>query len=86
MEKVPYVDQTGLYKLEDIILDLETRNIDVLFTGLQVQPKDMLTKLKVIPNLILEEELFSDFNKCLHWLKRALTDSKGKLEEQELQG
>jgi SulP family sulfate permease len=61
MEKVPYIDQTGMYALEDAILQLEKRGIEVLITGIQKQPLDMLRGIKVIPALISEDEVFKDF-------------------------
>jgi len=61
MEKVPYIDQSGMYALEDAILQLESRDIKVLITGIQKQPLDMLRGIKVIPELISEDEVFKDF-------------------------
>jgi len=61
MEKVPYIDQSGMYALEDAILQLESRGIEVLITGIQKQPLDMLRGIKVIPELISEDEVFKDF-------------------------
>ena len=34
MMNVPYIDQTGLYALEEVVLSLEKRNIAVVITGL----------------------------------------------------
>ena len=45
MKKVPFIDQTGLYALEDAILSLEQKGIDVLFTGLQDQPRIMMENI-----------------------------------------
>jgi SulP family sulfate permease len=61
MEKVPYIDQSGMYALEDAILQLESRGIEVLITGIQKQPLDMLRGIKVIPELVSEDEVFKDF-------------------------
>lgn len=69
MEKVPYIDQSGLYALEEVILDMERRNIDVLLTGLQTQPQDRLERVKIIPDLIAKNHLFSQFADCISWLK-----------------
>jgi SulP family sulfate permease len=52
MERVPYIDQSGLYAMEDAILPLRRRNVIVLLTGVQSQPNDMLRKIKIVPNLI----------------------------------
>jgi SulP family sulfate permease len=61
MENVPYIDQSGMYAIEDAVLDLEKRGIEVFMTGIQKQPEDMLRGIKLIPEVIEEESLFSDF-------------------------
>ena len=35
MDRVPYIDQSGLYALEDIIFDLRAQNIEVILVGTQ---------------------------------------------------
>jgi SulP family sulfate permease len=74
MERVPFIDQTGLYALEESILSLEEKGIDVLLTGLQEQPGDMLRKISLIPDLIAEEHMFKNFNDCVTWLKHKVMD------------
>lgn len=69
MDKVPYVDQSGLYSLEDIIIDLENKGRTVLIVGLQKQPDYLLRKIEIIPNLIREYENFKTFDECLIWLR-----------------
>lgn len=61
MEDVPYIDQSGMYAIEDAVLDLEKRGIEVFITGIQKQPQDMLRRIKLIPEVIEEESLFQDF-------------------------
>jgi len=61
MENVPYIDQSGMYAIEDAVLDLESRGIDVFITGIQTQPEDMLRRIKLIPDVIEEECLFKNF-------------------------
>ncbi len=68
MERVPYVDQSGLYTLEDAILTLRQRNVIVLLTGVQSQPNDMLRKIKIVPDLIPEECLCRGTDPCMKWL------------------
>jgi SulP family sulfate permease len=68
MEKVPFIDQTGFYALEESILDLERKGVHVLFTGLQKQPEDMMRSIKIIPDLIAEDNLFKTFNDSIAWL------------------
>lgn len=61
MSLVPYVDQSGIYALEDAVIALKKRGIIVLMTGIQGQPKDMLSGINFIPNLIPDAHLFDDF-------------------------
>jgi len=61
MENVPYIDQSGMYALEDAILELGKREIDVIITGIKKQPLDMLKGIKLIPELISEDKIFKDF-------------------------
>ena len=57
MDRVPFVDQSGLYTLEDGILDLEIRGIEVVLVGLQEQPRDMLESVDLIPDLIPDHQV-----------------------------
>ena len=70
LEKVPYIDQTGLYALEDSIIMLEKRGIEVLFVGLQPQPRQRLEAIHLIPDLILEGQLFDRFDDCVSYILR----------------
>ncbi len=72
MERVPYIDQSGLYALEDAILPLRQRNVIVLLTGVQSQPNDMLRKINIVPDLIPEECLCRGIEPCMKWLAREL--------------
>ncbi len=68
MEKVPFIDQTGLYALEEAILSLEQRDIEVLLTGLQLQPKGRMERIKIIPDLVRKDNIFKTFTDCINWL------------------
>ena len=70
MDRVPYLDQSGLYALEDVFLDLEKRNIQQLLVGLQNQPRYLMESIDIIPDLVPEEHIFDDFKSCLNWLKQ----------------
>ncbi len=61
MERVPSIDQSGLYTLEDTILQLTKLGKTVALTGLQTQPDDMLRRIGIIPNLVPEEQIFETF-------------------------
>lgn len=69
MDRVPYVDQSGIYALENAILDLALRDIKVVITGLQEQPKDLLTSIDIIPDLVPEEQLFDNIDDSFEWVR-----------------
>lgn len=69
MDRVPYIDQSGLYTLEDIIFDLRQQKIEVLLVGLKEQPTDMLKGIDIIPNLIPEEDIFENIEESFAYLK-----------------
>lgn len=68
MEKVPFIDQSGLYALEETILALEQRGIQVLLTGLQPQPKARMNSIRLIPELISKENIFPTFAESVIWM------------------
>jgi SulP family sulfate permease len=72
MDKVPYIDQSGLYAVEDILSDLIKRKKTVLLIGLKDQPRYMLERLELIPNVIPKDQVFSRFDDSLRWLDRRL--------------
>ena len=61
MENVPFIDQSGVYAIEDALLSLQNRGIKIIFTGLQDQPKDLLAKVELIPSLVKEEDVYESF-------------------------
>ncbi len=76
MDRVPYVDQTGLYALEETLFDLNKRELNVILIGLQSQPSDMLRSIGIIPNLIKENQLFDNIGNGLTWLKKELSQNR----------
>ncbi len=69
MEHVPYIDQTGLYAIENAVLDLFSKGVEVAFSGIQSQPEDMLRAIDLIPELVPEKDIFKEFDDCLRWLE-----------------
>ena len=65
MDKMDYIDQSGLYVLEDILSDLVTRDIDVLLVGLPEQPCYLMERIDIIPDLVSKDMIFPDFESCL---------------------
>lgn len=68
LDKVPYIDQSGLYALEAIIIDLVQKKKAVLLVGVDQQPKYMMERIDIIPDLIQKEQIFITFEKCISWI------------------
>ena len=69
MARVPYIDQSGLYAIEDAVIALKERGIIVLMTGIQEQPQAMLENIGLIPGLIPNEHLYEDFSQGISALE-----------------
>ena len=65
LSKMPYMDQSGLYVMEDILLDLKLKEIDVIFVGLQHQPRYMMERIDIIPDIIPESKIYVNFKAYL---------------------
>ncbi|MDX1940738.1 MAG: SulP family inorganic anion transporter [Saprospiraceae bacterium] len=72
MKMVPYIDQSGLYAMEEAILDLQKQGVAVIFSGLQDQPRDMLKRINLVPGLVPESHCFKTFEEGAFWLKEYL--------------
>lgn len=83
MDKVPYVDQSGLYAMEDAITDLQAEDIKVVFTDLHGQPKDIFETFSIIPGLVPEKYNFADFESCYNWLENYIGKGVDILAEEE---
>ncbi len=70
MDRVPYIDQSGIYTLEDVIFDLREQGIEVLLVGLNTQPRDMLTAVDIIPDLVPEDDLFDEIEASFVYLRK----------------
>jgi len=68
MHNVPTIDQSGMYAIEDAILELHKKQITVVLSEVQAQPKDMLKNIKLIPELVSEDNIFSSFNEAIQGL------------------
>ena len=70
LEKMPYIDQSGLYAMEDVLIDLVSSNKKVLLVGLVEQPSYMLERIDIIPDLISKDQVFSNLEECLLWITK----------------
>jgi len=69
MKRVPFVDQSGVYAMEDVIKDLQSNGIKVVFTNLHGEPLQIFEQFKIVPNLVEAELCFPDFAACSIWLQ-----------------
>jgi SulP family sulfate permease len=74
--RMQYMDQSGLYAMEDMLQDLKKKNIDVLFVGLLKQPRYMMERIDIIPDFISEAHIFTTFKECVQWIKENVKDRK----------
>lgn len=70
--RVPYIDQSGLYAMEDAILDLQSQGKAVVFTGMNPQIRSMMERINLIPGLVEEKYVFDTFKECRSWLSDRL--------------
>jgi len=72
MDRVPHIDQSGVYALETIIFDLAQKNIKTVITGLQEQPRDLITNIDIIPDLVPAEQVFANIDESFNWIANEL--------------
>lgn len=67
--RMQYMDQSGLYAFEDVLQELAKNGVTVLFVGLLRQPRYMMERIGIIPELISEDRIFDTFKACTNWIK-----------------
>ncbi|WP_299533314.1 SulP family inorganic anion transporter [Ulvibacterium sp.] len=74
LDRMQYMDQSGLYAMEDVLQELNKNKITVLFVDLQQQPRYMMERIDIIPDFIPEEQIFDSFKECNTWIKQHVED------------
>ena len=69
LDSMNYIDQSGIYVLEEIISGLNNSNKSIYFSGLQSQPKLMFKKMGLFDSKIKDENVFEDHKKCIDHIK-----------------
>jgi len=69
MDRVPYIDQSGLYALENAVMDLHEKGVIVILTALKEQPLDKLKSIDIVPDLVPENHIFQTINDGFHFLE-----------------
>jgi SulP family sulfate permease len=78
MDKVPYIDQSGLYAMEEAVIALQAKGIKVAFTDLKGQPLAIFERFNLIPRLVEREYCFESFREASAWLEGYLKDKDFK--------
>lgn len=74
MGKTPYIDQSGLYALEEVLLNISKRGIVPMLEDLQAQPRVMMERIDIIPDLVSKELIFSDFKEAVKYARDNIKD------------
>ncbi|MGB0255351.1 MAG: SulP family inorganic anion transporter [Flavobacteriaceae bacterium] len=72
-DRMEYLDQSGLYALEDLLVDLSNEDKTVYFIHLPKQPRYMMERIGLVPRLVPTDNIFdelSDFLKHINSLKK----------------
>ncbi len=72
--RMQYMDQSGLYAMEDVLQELNKNGVTVLFTDLLDQPRYMMERIDIIPDFIPEDHIFESFDECTDWIKENVKD------------
>lgn len=74
MKRMEYMDQSGLFAMEETLTNLISQKKKILFVGLHKQPMYLLEKVGIIPDIIPREQIFETYDDCLEWVKANVKD------------
>jgi sulfate permease, SulP family len=69
MKRVPFMDLSGLYAIQDVVKEMQKMDITVVFTMTQPQPMYLFKRNKFVPEIVPEEFFFESIEDCADWLK-----------------
>ena len=72
--RMQYMDQTGLYAMEDVLMALRKNSVLALFIDIQEQPRYMMERIDIIPDLGPEALIFDSFEECTAWVVENIKD------------
>ncbi|SDL64356.1 SulP family inorganic anion transporter [Kriegella aquimaris] len=79
MDRMQYMDQSGLYAMEEVLVDLRKKDIEVILVDVLHQPMYMMERIDIIPDLIPKENIFETFKEATSYIK--LKQAQFKIEE-----
>ena len=69
LDGMNYLDQSGFYAMDEMILSLEKQNKNIYFSGIESQPKIMFEKMGFY-NKVKNEQIFDNYQDCIKLLKK----------------
>ena len=75
MGMVNYIDQSGLYTMEDVLVELINQGIQVLLVDVQEQPRVLMEQIDIIPDLVSEDHIFNTFDEVMVWIIKNVEDT-----------
>lgn len=73
--RMQYMDQSGLYAMEDVLQALRKKGVLPLFVNVLDQPRYMMERIDIIPDLVPPEHIFPNFRACTAWVVENIKDS-----------
>ena len=64
-----YMDQSGLYAMEEVLQGLVQKGVTILFVNLLAHPRYLMEGIEIIPELVPEDQIFESFRLCMHWVQ-----------------
>lgn len=77
MERVPFIDQSGVYALEASLEELKQQRVLVAISGANAEAVKLMRSMGLIPRYVHEHLVFDDFNACRKWLRKAILKPDG---------
>ena len=67
--RMQYMDQSGLYAMEEVLQGLVQKKVTILFVDLLEQPRYLMEGIDIIPELVPEDQIFESFKACMQWIR-----------------
>ncbi len=74
MGNTSYIDQSGLYAMEEVLMNLSERGVKPMLENLQPQPRMMMERIEIIPNLVPDERIFKTFREAIMYVQNHVKD------------
>lgn len=79
MERMQYIDQSGIYALENALIELVNQNKKILLVNISQKPKYLLEKIHIIPEYVPIEQIFTSFDDCVQWIIQNVKDTNNPI-------